>query len=91
MPSMNICCGHPDWGAGVDRNYGVERRESGNDNSTKELIKQMITTDRLAGIFTGHWHQSRSCSTGDKKQCVAGAAFNGQYRMLHFIPSDTLG
>ena len=92
MPSMSICCGHPDWGAAIDRNFELERRErwsaSGNNSATKEFIQQIKTTGRLAGIFTGHWHQSRSIASTDMNQCVAGAAFNGQYRILRFKPDE---
>jgi len=93
MPSMRICCGHPEWGAMADRGYELERRErwseSGNNSATKEFIRQIMTTDRLAGIFTGHWHQNRCITSADKKQCVAEAAYNGQYRMIRFIPLAT--
>ena len=92
MPSLGNCCGHPDWGAAVDRNFELERRERwselGNNSTTKEFIHQIATTYKLGGIFTGHWHQNRTITSADKKQCVAGAAFNGQYRMLRFIPID---
>ena len=91
MPSLRICCGHPEWGAQADRNYEIERRErwpeSGNAPATNELIRQIMTTERLAGIFTGHWHQSSYVTTADKKQCITAAAFNGQYRMIRFMPS----
>ncbi len=90
MPPLRNCCGHPDWGAKVDKGYELERRErwseSGNNSSTKEFIRQIMTTDKLAGIFTGHWHQNRVVTSADKKQCIAGAAFNGQYRMIRFVP-----
>jgi predicted MPP superfamily phosphohydrolase len=90
MPSLRICCGHPEWGATVDRNYELERRErwpeSGNNLFTKTFIQEIMTTDRLAGIFTGHWHQSSYIVSADKKQCITAAALNGQYRIIRFIP-----
>ena len=93
MPSMGICCGHHDWGANADRNYELERRErwseSGNSSSTKEFMRQMMTTGRLAGIFTGHSHRSRSIASADKNQSIAGAAAFGQYRIIRFIPLDS--
>ena len=90
MPSMRICCGHPEWSAKVDSGYELERREQwsklGNNNSTNELIRQIMTTDRLAGIFTGHWHENRSITSAGKTQCIAEGAYNGQYRMIRFVP-----
>jgi predicted MPP superfamily phosphohydrolase len=89
MPSLRICCGHPDWGATVDGNFEIERRErwpeAGNSSCTEAFIQELMTTDRLAGIFTGHWHQSSYIASADKKQCVTAAAFNGQYRIIRFI------
>jgi len=91
MPSMGICCGHPEWGAHVDTGYAIERRErwseSGNNSCTNEFIRQIMTSDRLAGIFTGHWHQSRSIASADKNQSLASLACNGQYRIIRFVPS----
>jgi hypothetical protein len=58
--------------------------ESGNDPATTEFIRQTLTTGRLAGIFTGHWHQSRYIAAADKKQCITAAALNGQYRIIRF-------
>ncbi|MFA7493371.1 MAG: hypothetical protein WCZ43_07650, partial [Proteiniphilum sp.] len=90
MPTLEITsCGHPDWGADVDNNYEIERRErwpkKGNNASTFEFINQIMKTDRLVGIFAGHWHQSRIIGYQNKFQFVAGAALNGQYRMIRFV------
>lgn len=93
MPSMNICCGHPKWGAEVDRNYKIERRErwpsSGNNASTVEFVKQVMDTEKLAGIFTGHWHSSRTIAYKDKYQHIAGSALNGQFKRLRFLPFES--
>ena len=93
MPSMTICCGHPEWGAKSDKNYQIERRErwpeAGNSASTMEFIDQVMRTEKLAGIFTGHWHNNRTITYKDKYQHIAGSALNGQYRHLKFIPFET--
>jgi len=93
MPSMTICCGHPEWGAKSDKNYKIERRErwpeAGNSESTMEFIDQVMSTEKLAGIFTGHWHSNRTINYKDKYQHIAGSALNGQYRHLKFIPFET--
>ena len=90
MPTMGICCGHPDWGAATDRNYEIERRqrwpESGNSASTVEFVQQVMKTDRLAGVFTGHRHQSPTVVYRDKVQYLAGPALRGEYRLIKFVP-----
>jgi predicted MPP superfamily phosphohydrolase len=92
LPGMRICCGHPDWGAHSDTNFEIERRErwpeTGNRAPTTEFVKQVFQTKQLAGVFTGHWHQSRIIACGDKIQYVTGGAFNGQYRLIRFIPLE---
>ena len=90
MPTLGICCGHPDWGSDTDTGYQVERRErwseNGNKASTTEFVNQVMNTRKLIGIFTGHWHQSRAIKYQDKIQFIAGAALNGQYRMIRLVP-----
>ncbi len=90
MPTMEICCGHPQWGAATDDDYETERRqrwpENGNSPSTVEFVQQVMKTERLAGIFTGHWHQSRTVVYQDKVQYLAGPALKGEYRMIRFVP-----
>lgn len=90
IPSMPICCGHPKWGAAVNKNYIVERRAiwpaTGNNASTNELIKKVMNSKSLVGIFSGHWHQCRSISSGSVHQHLALPAFNGQYRIIRFQP-----
>lgn len=90
MPTLGVSsCGHPDWGADVDNGYELERRErwseNGNDISTIEFVNQMMSTERLIGIFAGHWHQSRIVRYLDKFQFIVGSALNGQYRMIRLI------
>ena len=85
MPSLRtFSCGHPDWDAIVNMNHDLYSALN-NSNSTKAFIQEIMTTDRLAGIFTGHWHQSRCIVSADKTQYVSSEAFNGQYRMIRFI------
>ncbi len=91
MPTIEICCGHPQWGAAADHLYEIERRErwseNGNKPSTIEFVKQVMSTERLLGIFAGHTHQCRFVSDQGKFQYITGPSFNGQYRMIRFLPS----
>ena len=91
MPGMNICCGHPQWGYATDKIYEIERRqrwpESGNQPSTAAFVDQVMNTGKLAGIFVGHWHQIRVITSRGKNQYLTGAAYNGQHRLIRFIPS----
>ena len=90
MPAMGICCGHPQWGAAADKLYEIERRqrwpESGNLPSTTEFVDRVLETEKLAGIFVGHWHEIRTVTYRGKSQYLTGAACNGQHRMIRFIP-----
>ncbi len=90
MPSMPMCCGHPDWGSAVDKNYSIERRErwpeSGNLPSTVEFVRQVMDSKSLAGLFTGHWHQYRSIISSSIHQHLALPALNGSYRIIRLQP-----
>ena len=90
MPTMGICCGHPQWGYDTDRGYEIERRQrwskNGNQPSTAAFVDQVMNTEKLAGIFVGHWHQIRTITYRGKNQYISGAAYNGQHRMIRFIP-----
>lgn len=91
MPSIgNGSCGDPNWGAAIDYNYKIERRErwpeSGNDKNTYKFIEEVMKTEKLVGIFAGHLHRSFTISSNEKYQYIAGAGIYGQYRMIKFIP-----
>lgn len=87
--SMGMCCGHPDWGTATDRGYEIERREkwdTTNKPSTVDFIKQVNQTEKLAGVFAGHWHQYYSITHQNIHQHLALPGFNGQYRLISFEP-----
>ncbi|HRN56835.1 MAG TPA: metallophosphoesterase [Agriterribacter sp.] len=90
MQSMRMCCGHPEWGAGNDKNYEIERRErwsaAGNAASTKAFVKEVMTAKKLTGVFAGHWHRYYSISQRQVHQHLALPGFSGQYRMIRFQP-----
>jgi 3',5'-cyclic AMP phosphodiesterase CpdA len=88
MPDMAICCGHPDWGAAADTTYLIERRErwsaEGNRPSTVEFLNQISRTEKLAGVFSGHWHAAITNTNREQVQDIAGAACDGRYRLIKF-------
>src|SRR5690606_35112890 len=93
MPSMRMCCGHPEWGARVDKNHIVERRERwperGNSPSTVEFIKQVSNAENVAGVFAGHWHSYRTVNNSGLHQHLALPALNGSYRMITVQPMES--
>jgi predicted phosphodiesterase len=86
MPSMPICCGHPEWGAAVDKNYVIERRErwpeKGNSPSTVAFVKQVMNAKNIIGVFSGHWHQYRSINNLTVQQHLTLPALNGSHRLI---------
>lgn len=54
-------CGHPEWGAAVDKGYTIERRprwrETGHTPVTMEFHKTVFSAPNLLGVFAGHTHQ----------------------------------
>jgi predicted phosphodiesterase len=94
MPTMHICCGHPDWGATTDKDWEIERRErwpeTGNRPATMEFIKQVMAAENMAGIFSGHWHSNQVITCEGKTQYITGMAATGQYRLIHFRPASVI-
>ncbi|WP_436415945.1 metallophosphoesterase family protein [Petrimonas sp.] len=91
MPTIGSSSfGDPTWGASIDYNYQIERRErwpeSGNAPSTYRFINEVMKTKKLTGIFAGHLHQATTISYKDKYQFIAGAGIYGQYRLIKFLP-----
>src|SRR5690606_4013625 len=68
-------CGHPEWGAAVDNGYEIERRErwpaSGNKPSTEVFLKEVMETEKLTGIFVGHYHRSTAMSYNGQHQYIS--------------------
>lgn len=88
--SMQICCGHPDWGAKTDPHYKIERRPQwpaeGCGETTKRFVREVWSTPRLAGVFTGHWHRALTVAARDGVQQLAWPACDGRFRALQFQP-----
>ena len=82
--------GDPNWGAAIDYNYEIERRErwpeSGNLPTTYDFIKEVMKTEKLTGIFAGHLHRATTMSFREKHQYISGAGIYGQFRLIRFLP-----
>jgi len=53
-------CGSPAWGAAIDRNWQVERRERWSERqmpSTFAFRDAVLSTPNLVGVFAGHVHR----------------------------------
>ncbi|MFT3701974.1 MAG: metallophosphoesterase [Agriterribacter sp.] len=94
LSSMKICCGHPKWGAAVDKNDEIERREkwpaAGNNAATIAFVKEVMKAPKLAGVFAGHWHQYYTIAQKNITQHLALPGFNGQYRLIRFQPFEVI-
>jgi hypothetical protein len=90
MPSMPICCGHPGWGAAVDKNYIIERRErwpeTGIKPSTVQFVDQVMKSKNVVGVFSGHWHQYRSVTNLGIQQHLTLPTFSGSHRIIRLQP-----
>jgi len=52
--------GAPDWGAGIDRYWQIERRQRWPERATPETAafrEAVLNAPNLVGVFTGHIHQ----------------------------------
>lgn len=90
VPGMKICCGHPEWGADVDKNFELERRErwpkEGNSASTIAFVSEVAKTSNLIAVFCGHIHRFEISQSENMFQYTAMTGLNGQYRLINFEP-----
>lgn len=88
--SISFGCGHPDWGAGTDHIYKIERRprwpESGHTDTTYEFYKAVCNAPNLLGIFAGHIHRPSVELINGKPQVVADDNASGGYLDIELIP-----
>ncbi len=87
IPSMDLCCGHPQqWSSNKTKN--LEDTVKKYKASTEEFIRQTFAAKNLIGIFAGHWHEYRTLTYGYISQHLALPGFNGQYRLIRFLPVE---
>lgn len=83
---MGYGCGHPQWGAAVDRSFEIERRprwpEGGHTAVTMAFRREVFGASQVLGVFAGHTHQAAVDVVNGVPQCVAAANAAGGYLCL---------
>jgi predicted phosphodiesterase len=90
MPGLSVAsCGHPEWGAAVDKGYAVEGRErwsaDGNTPATKAFMKEVWDSPHLLSVFSGHFHDARSLYYKGVHQHIANPGFQGSFRTVEIV------
>lgn len=93
MPSLDhFSCGSPDWCEAKDPYYKIERRppwpKDGCSETTRNFVREVWGTPRLAGVFVGHTHRASTIIAGKNVQYVAAAALSGATRTIRIRPLD---
>jgi len=84
-------CGHPAWGAGVDKNHLIERRPVWAEHHsavTMDFHREVFASPNLLGIFAGHTHQFSTDLLQGVPQVVAGANATGAHLVVEVLPLD---
>lgn len=88
--SVGFGCGHPDWGAKVDKGFALERRmpwrENGHTKSTLDFYEAVVSADNLMGVLAGHIHNQSIDVINGIPQIVSEANAEGGYLQVHFTP-----
>lgn len=83
-------CGHPQWGAGSDKNWQIERRprwpEAGHTPVTLAFRREVFEAPNLLGVFTGHHHQACLDGVDGVPQFVTAANAHGAHMTAEFLP-----
>ncbi len=87
--STAMVVGNPSWGAHVDNNYKLERREQwskeGNSTWTVDFVNEVINTPNVT-ILCGHTHQELLNVWGNMVQICADISRNGSARIIQLVP-----
>ena len=88
--SVGFGCGHPEWGAGTDKSFELERRrrwpEGGHTKVTRAFHREVFSTRNLLGIFAGHIHRPSLDVVNGVPQFVTEANAVGGYLELEMVP-----
>jgi DNA repair exonuclease SbcCD nuclease subunit len=93
-PGKNISfgCGNPNWGAGTDHGFEIERRpqwrESGHTKTTIDFHKEVFNAPNLLGIFAGHIHRNSIEIIKGKPQIVSDDNASGGYLDINFLSME---
>jgi len=84
-------CGNPNWNAGADNLYTLERREQwpnqGHTKVTMEFHRRVFNTPNLVGILAGHIHTQSLDVLNGVPQFVAPPNLGGGFLDVSFDPS----
>ncbi len=88
--SVGFGCGHPEWGAGTDKSFELERRrrwpEGGHTKVTRAFHREVFSTRNLLGIFAGHIHRPSLDVVNGVPQFVTEANAVGGYLEIEMVP-----
>ncbi len=87
--STGFGCGHPGWGAAVDKNYQIERRPKWREKHTETTMdfhREVFSAPNLLGIFAGHIHRQTVHVLNGIPQVVAGANATGAHLRIQCAP-----
>ena len=83
-------CGHPGWGASVDKNHLIERRPIWPERHsavTMDFHREVFASANLLGVFAGHIHQPSVDVIHGVPQVVSGANATGAHLIVEVLPT----
>jgi hypothetical protein len=88
---VSFGCGHPEWGAGSDKNAELERRprwpEGGHTAVTTAFPREVFSTPNLLGVLAGHIHRLSLDVVNGVPQIVTAANAVGGYLDVEVLPA----
>lgn len=92
--AVGFGCGHPSWGAKVDKGFGIERRppwrSEGHTQITMDFHREVFAAPNMLGVFAGHIHQPSLDVLKGIPQIVAGANATGAHLLVEILPPPTV-
>lgn len=86
---VSFGCGHPQWGAAHDKNFGIERRprwREGHTQVTLDFHREVFAAPNVLGVFAGHTHQATLDTWQGLPQVVVGANATGAHAIVEVLP-----
>jgi len=87
-------CAHPSWNAESDSLYQIEKRErwpeEGHTKVTMDFYDQVLSSEKLIGIFTGHVHRQSIDIIRGKPQFATKPNSTGAYLEINILPLNYL-
>jgi predicted MPP superfamily phosphohydrolase len=85
--SMGYGCAHPEWGAGTDKGYEIERREKspagGHSELTFAFRDLVFKAPNLLAVLAGHTHQAALDVKNGIPQIVSGPNAQAYYTSIN--------